>query len=75
MKWFEYATGRDADGIPTHFDILKNARRRRVFTTENPNLIRKCLTLKGAGLMAGDEQGFRLTGQGHKLLKETPVEV
>ena len=67
MNWFEYIS---TDHLPSHLDILTSARRRRMFCTENPTLIRKCLTLKGAGLMAGDEDtGFRLTGKGHQILK------
>lgn len=81
MKWFEYATGRDAEGVPTHFDILTNARRRRVFSTENPAILRKCLTLKGAGMLSGGEDpstltaNFRLTGKGHQILKEKPCDL
>lgn len=69
MKWFEYVSD---DNLPSHLDILTSARR-RVFSTENPKLIRKCLALKGAHLMAGDpEHGFRLTRSGHDLLKGKP---
>lgn len=73
MNWFEYVTGRDAEGVMHHIDIMRSARRRRVFSTDNPQIVKKCLTLKGAGLMAGaPEDGFRLTRNGHQLLKEQP---
>jgi hypothetical protein len=75
MKWFNYTGSLISD--QKSLDILTIARRRRVFSTENPKLISLCQQLQKEGFLKGGPDkssvtaNYRLTALGHKILKES----
>lgn len=62
MSWFN-------TDLP-YLQIMRTARKRRMFHPTNPNLNQHCRALKNEGLLAGSsDDGYRLTKKGHQCLK------